>query len=99
MRRWTRRSSWDQPRLRRGSPFGGGRLFAHGGTRRGPPPPNRGGARSGYCVPRAGRQKTPPPLGLVSRVPAAEIEALVVAALRNHLNASGAGEQLPNNDR
>jgi hypothetical protein len=31
--------------------------------------------------------------------PAAEIEALVVAALRNHLNASGAGEQLPDDDR
>jgi site-specific DNA recombinase len=36
---------------------------------------------------------------LVSRVPAAEIEALVVAALRRHLSASGAGEQLPDNDR
>jgi site-specific DNA recombinase len=36
---------------------------------------------------------------LVGRVPAAEIEALVVAALRSHLSASRAGEQLPNNDR
>jgi site-specific DNA recombinase len=36
---------------------------------------------------------------LVSRVPAAEIEALVVAALRKHLNANDAGEQLPGNDR
>src|SRR5262249_48900701 len=40
-----------------------------------------------------------PPSGLVGRVPAAEIEALVVAALRSHLSASSAGEQLPNNDR
>jgi hypothetical protein len=32
---------------------------------------------------------------LVGRVPAAEIEALVVAALRSHLSASSAGEQLP----
>ena len=36
---------------------------------------------------------------MVSRLPAAEIEALVVTALRNHLSASGAGEQLPDNDR
>jgi hypothetical protein len=36
---------------------------------------------------------------LVGRVPAAEIEAFVVAALRNQLRASGAGEQLPDNDR
>ena len=35
------------------------------------------------------------PLG---RVPAAEIEALVVTALRNHLNPNGAEEQLPDND-
>src|SRR2546429_7384441 len=44
-------------------------------------------------------QGKPPPPGLVSRVPAAEIEALVVAALRNHLNARGGGEGLPDNDR
>ena len=36
---------------------------------------------------------------MVSRVPAAEIEALVVAALRSNLSASSAGEQLPDNDR
>src|SRR5258707_15889527 len=44
-------------------------------------------------------QGKPPPPGLVSRVPAAEIEALAVAALRNHLNARGGGDGLPNNDR
>ena len=32
------------------------------------------------------------------KAPAAEIEAFVVAALRNHLNASGSGEQLTDND-
>jgi site-specific DNA recombinase len=36
---------------------------------------------------------------LVGRVPAAEIEALVVAALRSHLSASSAEEQLPDIDR
>jgi hypothetical protein len=40
-------------------------------------------------------QNKPPPPGLVGRVPAAEIEALVVAALRSHLSASS----VPNNDR
>jgi site-specific DNA recombinase len=44
-------------------------------------------------------QGKPPPAGLVGRVPAAEIEAFVVAALRNHLNASDTGEPLPDTDR
>jgi site-specific DNA recombinase len=43
-------------------------------------------------------QGKPQPARLVGRVPATEIEALVVTALRNHLNASGAGEQLPDDD-
>src|SRR5262249_32145579 len=60
---------------------------------------NKGGARYRYYVSQAVLQNNPPPSGLVSRVPAAEIEALVVAALRSHLSASSAGEQLPNNDR
>src|SRR5207244_636702 len=34
-----------------------------------------------------------------SRVPAAELEALVLAALRKHLTTSGAGQQLRGNDR
>jgi site-specific DNA recombinase len=45
-------------------------------------------------------QREPQATGSIGRVPAAEIETLVVAALRNHLNASSPGEQLPdNNDR
>src|SRR6516165_1097024 len=60
---------------------------------------NKGGARYRYYVSQAVLQNKPPPSGLVSRVPAAEIEALVVAALRSHLSANGAGEQLPDNDR
>src|SRR5262249_59206877 len=58
-----------------------------------------GGARYRYYVSQAVLQNKPPPSGLVSRVPAAEIEALVVAAVRSHLSASSAGEQLPDNDR
>ena len=60
---------------------------------------NKGGARYRYYVSQAVLQNKPPPPGLVSRVPAAEIEALVVAALRSNLSASSAGEQLPDNDR
>ena len=60
---------------------------------------NKGGARYRYYVSQAVLQGKPQPAGLLGRVPAAEVEAFVVAALRNHLNASGAGEQLPDNDR
>ena len=76
-----------------------GRLFDHRGNRMSPTHANKRGARYRYYVSQAVLQGKPPPPGLVSRVPAAEIEALVVAALRNHLSASGAGEQLPDNDR
>src|SRR5262252_4765538 len=60
---------------------------------------NKGGARYRYYVSQAVLQNKPPPPGLVGRVPAAETEALVVAALRSHLSASGAGERLSDNDR
>jgi len=76
-----------------------GRLFDHRGNRMSPTHANKGGARYRYYVSQAVLQNKPPPPGLVGRVPAAEIEALVVAALRNHLSASGAGEGLPDNDR
>jgi len=84
----------------RGSPaLLSGRLFDHRGNRMSPTHANKGGARYRYYVSQAVLQNKPPPHGLVSRLPAAEIEALVVTALRNHLSASGAGEQLPDNDR
>jgi site-specific DNA recombinase len=84
----------------RGSPaLLSGRLFDNRGNRMSPTHANKGGARYRYYVSQAVLQNKPPPPGLVSRVPAAEIEALVVAALRSHLSASSAGEQLPNNDR
>jgi site-specific DNA recombinase len=67
-----------------------GRLFDHRGNRMSPTHANKRGARYRYYVSQAVLQGKPPPPGWVSRVPAAEIEALVVAALRNHLNASGA---------
>jgi site-specific DNA recombinase len=76
-----------------------GRLFDDRGNRMSPTHANKGGVRYRYYVSQAVLQRKPPPPGLISRVSAAEIEALVLAALRNHLNASGAGEQLPDNDR
>src|SRR2546430_763433 len=84
----------------RGSPaILSGRLFDNRGNRMSPTHANKGGARYRYYVSQAVLQNKPPPPGLVGRVPAAEIEALVVAALRSHLSASSAGEQLLNNDR
>ena len=76
-----------------------GRLFDDRGNRMSPSHTNKGGVRYRYYVSQAVLQGKPQPAGLVSRVPAAEVEAFVVAALRNHLSASGAGEQLPDNDR
>jgi site-specific DNA recombinase len=76
-----------------------GRLFDVGGNRMSPTHTNKGGARYRYYVSQVVLQGKPQSAGLVGRVPAAEIEAFVIAALRNHLNASGSDEQLPDNDR
>jgi site-specific DNA recombinase len=76
-----------------------GRLFDERGSRMSPSHSNKGGARYRYYVSQAMLQGKPPPAGLVGRVPAAEIEAFVVAVLRNHLNASDTGEPLPDTDR
>ena len=75
-----------------------GRLFDDRGNRMSPTHTNKGGARYRYYVSQAMLQGKPQPAGLLGRVPAAEIEGLVVTALRNHLNPNGAGEQLPDND-
>src|SRR5262249_5115805 len=84
----------------RGSPaLLSGRLFDHRGNRMSPTHANKGGARYRYSYAQLVLQGKPPPPGWVSRVPAAEIEALVVAALRRHLSATGAGQHLPDNHR
>jgi hypothetical protein len=75
-----------------------GRLFDISGNRMTPTHTNKGGARYRYYVSQVARQAKPQPAGLVGRVAAAEIEALVIAALRNHLKPNGAGEQLPDTD-
>ena len=73
----------------RGSPaLLSGRLFDGCGHRMSPSHTNKGGARYRYYVSQAVLQKKPAAAGLIGRVPAAEIEALVIAALRSHLHAS-----------
>jgi site-specific DNA recombinase len=86
-------------RLRGSSALLTGRLFDNRGNRMSPTHTNKGGARYRYYISQAALQKKPLPPGVVSRVPAAETEALVVTALRKQLDASGAGEPLPDNDR
>jgi len=84
----------------RGSPaLLSGRIFDGCGNRMSPTHTNKGGARYRYYISPAVLQKKPHAPGSVSRVPAAELETLVLAALRDHLNASGAGKQLPDSDR
>ena len=76
-----------------------GRLFDIRGHRMSPSHTNKRGARYRYYVSQAVLQGKPQLGGLHRRVPAAEVEALVLAALRNRLTASGAGKQLPDDDR
>jgi site-specific DNA recombinase len=67
-----------------------GRLFDDRGHRMSPSHTNKGGARYRYYVSQALLQSKVQGAGSVGRVPAAEIEALVLTALRHHLQASGA---------
>ena len=85
-------------RLRGSDAILSGRLFDSFGNRMSPSHTNKSGVRYRYYVSQVVLQGKPQPAGLVSRVPAAEVEAFVVAALRDHLSASAPGEQLPEND-
>jgi site-specific DNA recombinase len=76
-------------RLRGSTALLTGCLFDERGNRMSPTHSNKRGARYRYYVSQAVLQKQPRAPGSVSRVPAAEIEALVIAALRKHFNASG----------
>ena len=62
-----------------------GRLFDDRGNRMSPSHTNKGGARYRYYVSQAVLQGKPLAAGAIGRVPAAEIEALIIAAVRNHL--------------
>ena len=60
---------------------------------------NKGGLRYRYYASQAMLRKKPQAAGSLCRVPAAELEALVLAALRNHLNPASDTQQLPDSDR
>jgi site-specific DNA recombinase len=70
-----------------------GCLFDDRGHRMSPSHTTKGGARYRYYVSQALLQSKVQGAGSIGRVPAAEIEALVLAALRHHLQASGAEPQ------
>jgi DNA invertase Pin-like site-specific DNA recombinase len=76
-------------RLRGSSALLSGRLFGDRGNRMSPTHTNKGGARYRYYVSQAVLQRKPLAAGAIGRVPAAEIEALISAALRSHLQANG----------
>jgi site-specific DNA recombinase len=78
----------------RGSPAVlAGRLFDDRGQRMSPSHTNKGGVRYRYYVSQALLQNKVQGAGSIGRMPAAEIEALVLAALRHHPQASGAEPQ------
>jgi len=60
---------------------------------------NKRGVRYRYYVSQAVLQKKSQAQISIGRVPAAELEAMVVAALRKHLTANGAAQILPDTDR
>jgi hypothetical protein len=65
------------------------RLFDDRGNRMSPSHTNKDGARYRYYVSQAVLQRKPLAAGAIGRVPAAEIEVLISAALRGHLQANG----------
>jgi site-specific DNA recombinase len=74
----------------RGSPaILSGRLFDDRGNRMSPAHTNNGGARYRYYVSQAVLQRKPLAAGAIGRVPAHEIEVLISAVLRRHLQANG----------
>ena len=75
-----------------------GRIFDERGNRMSPTHTNKEGLRYRYYFSPPVLQKKSQPPAPLGRIPAAELEALVISALRNHLSASGAGEQLPDSD-
>src|SRR2546422_10825573 len=71
----------------RGSPAAlSGRLFDDRGNRMSPSHTNKAGARYRYYVSQAVLQRKPLAAGAIARVPAAEIEMLISAAVRSHLH-------------
>jgi DNA invertase Pin-like site-specific DNA recombinase len=76
-----------------------GRIFDACGNRMSPTHANKRGVRYRYYISQAVLQKKRQDPASLSRVPAAELEALVLPALRNHLSTSGGSQQLADSDR
>jgi hypothetical protein len=74
-----------------------GRLFDERGNRMSPSHTNKRGVRYRYYVSQAVLHNRPAAAGALARVPGAEIEALIMTALRNHLQATGTA--IPDNER
>jgi site-specific DNA recombinase len=84
----------------RGSPaLLSGRIYDATGNRLTPTHSNKRGARYYYYVSHPVLQKKERPPGSIDRVPAPEIEALVVATLRDYLSEAYGTQQLTDNDR
>jgi site-specific DNA recombinase len=76
-----------------------GRIFDKAGNRMTPSHTNKRGARYLYYVSQAVLQKKERPIGSVDRVPAPEIEALVLTTLRTRFSAPDATQQSTESDR
>src|SRR5437868_10578961 len=76
-----------------------GRLFDHRGNRMSPSHTNKRGARYRYYVSQAVLANKPVAAGAIRRVPAAEIECLIITALRHHLANGNAAHSIPDNER
>src|SRR5262249_6088096 len=77
-----------------------GRIFDDGGKRMSPTHSNKQGVRYRYYVSHSVVQGRKPARSAVTRVPAAELEAQIVAAIRKRLELGSVDCQFtPNNDR
>jgi site-specific DNA recombinase len=88
-----------QLRLRSSPAILAGRIFDDRGNRMTPTHTNKHGARYRYYVSHALLQKRPDEAGSVPRVPAPEIESVVLNALRAHFGANDDREQPVADDR
>jgi hypothetical protein len=89
-----------QSRLKESPAILRGRIFDDRGNRMSPTHSNKRGARYRYYISHPILQRRRAGQGEVSRIPAPEIESLVVAAIRNYLTTEAVDQRpAPQNDR
>ena len=76
-----------------------GRIFDEQGNRMSPTHSNKGGVRYRYYVSHSMLQGRRTSRGALVRVPGPELDATVVAGIRQQLHQCDVGEAIPNNDR